>query len=206
MAGELESDSVALERVREYEELPQVNLSLTWSMTTIILQRHPNWTHSKCSRRQTGSQWCHWRSTGLPRVRSSLTDICDRFKRNDKYQVRSSLTDTQPNIGLSCPVSWRTSTWTSPIMRRWRLWMWLRLWWSSWQCQCLGGDCGEDRSRKVKSQSRSLQDDWTKQRGDQHWWKVTHIFWENDQNFKPGKSPKIFNQGYRHHWPAGPQG
>lgn len=29
MAGELESDSVALERVREYEELPQVNLSLT---------------------------------------------------------------------------------------------------------------------------------------------------------------------------------
>ena len=29
MAGELESDSVALERVREYEELPQVNLLWT---------------------------------------------------------------------------------------------------------------------------------------------------------------------------------
>ena len=184
MAGELESDSVALERVREYEELPQVNLSFTWSMTTPWSRTLLDW---KCFRRPIGSQWCHWRSTGLPRVRSSLTDICDRFKRNDKYQVRSSLTDTQPNIGLSCPVSWRTSTWTSPIMRRWRLWMWLRLWWSSWQCQCLGGDCGEDRSRKVKSQSRSLQDDWTKQRGDQHWWKVIHLFWENIQ---------ISNQGY----------
>ena len=38
MAGELESDSVALERVREYEDLPQVNLSLTCSMTTIMLR------------------------------------------------------------------------------------------------------------------------------------------------------------------------
>ena len=37
MAGELESDSVALERVREYEELPQVNLPLTSSMTMIML-------------------------------------------------------------------------------------------------------------------------------------------------------------------------
>ena len=31
-----------------------------------------------------------------------------------------------------------------------------------------GGDRGADRSRKVESQSRSLQDDRTKQRGDQH--------------------------------------
>ena len=37
MAGELESDSVALERVREYEELPQVNLSLTSSRPMIML-------------------------------------------------------------------------------------------------------------------------------------------------------------------------
>ena len=41
MAGELESDSVALERVREYEELPQVFSSFkTWSTTIIMSRRH----------------------------------------------------------------------------------------------------------------------------------------------------------------------
>ena len=68
---------------------------------------------------------------------------------NDK--ARSSLTDTQPSIGLSCRVSSRTSTWMSPIMRRWGHWFWgLGTGQANQYCDDYDhGEVGDDENSKV---------------------------------------------------------
>ena len=90
MAGELESDSVALERVREYEELPQVKLFLKFTNGSDFIAKTPKLKTLKIFQE---AEWEsvvplaeHWPSTGAikfdryaTKYRPDLPNVLENF-------------------------------------------------------------------------------------------------------------------------------